>query len=106
MLETWSQYFILRREGRYDQHNRATYTSIDLNVQLLGKPPYEKYKNFSLATITTKMIRSMKGDFNPATVEIYQKHVALLVSTISITGCETNVINPPLRMRRAGYGSR
>lgn len=57
-----------------------TYNNITTyNVQLLGKPPYEGYKKFSLGTIARKLMRAMKADFHPSTVEVYQKNLALLV---------------------------
>ena len=56
-------------------------------MQLLGKHPYEEYEKFSTEQITTKLMRCMKADLSPLTVDNYKRNVALLVYIMDMMYC-------------------
>jgi len=49
---------------------------------MLGQEGYKEYLKYSTSKLTRALMKTMKVDRNPATIEIYERNVALLVKLI------------------------
>ncbi len=49
---------------------------------MLGHEGYKDYLTYSVSKLARTIMKSMKADRNPATVELYERNIALLVHTL------------------------